>query len=255
MSAEAIIRGQARETLKKNYPAAITALLVVLLPYYIIDGATTVISCIGIKAIADENLATALIYTIGITVMVIGYFLYSPVINGYVRAHYNAAYSGTVELSDVFYYFEKGRYRAALALNIRLFLRMLLPTLLFFLPHILFQIIAQNVDSLYGTVPYNIMTFILASLSTLITMLYAARYLTVMTVSADNDAFSPKQVFDYTKYIMQHKRGSVAKLILSFIPWMLLCLTVLPMLYVIPYMTQSLCISAKWLTKSAFEVR
>ena len=52
---------------------------------------------------------------------------------------------------------------------------------------------------------------------------------------------------------MKQRTGDVAKLIFSFTPWMLLGLLVLPLLYVIPYITQSLCVSAKWLTKSALE--
>ena len=52
---------------------------------------------------------------------------------------------------------------------------------------------------------------------------------------------------------MKNRTGSAAKLIFSFTPWILLCLLILPMLYVIPYMTQSLCVSAKWMTKAALE--
>ena len=83
--------------------------------------------------------------------------------------------------------------------------------------------------------------------------MYSLRYFTVFTVSADNPDFSPKQVFQYNKYIMKNRTGSAAKLIFSFTPWILLCLLILPMLYVIPYMTQSLCVSAKWMTKAALE--
>ena len=91
-------------------------------------------------------------------------------------------------------------------------------------------------------------------LSTVTTTLYALKYFTVFTVCVDNENLMPNDVFAYSKYIMKNKTGSAAKLIFSFIPWLLLCLLILPMLYVVPYMTQSLCIAAKWMTKATFEV-
>ena len=229
-------------------------MLIALLPFYIIDGTTTAISCGILDHVKDETLSTILIYSIGYTVELIAGFLLSPVINGCIRAYYKAAYTNNIELRDVFWYFSSGRYGQALALNIRFILRMLLPTLLLYAPLIAFEIISANLSSDFGeSVLYHNIYFILAVLSTLTTVLYSLRYFTVFTVSADNPQFTPKQVFAYNKYIMHNKTGSAAKLIFSFTPWLLLCLLILPMLYVIPYLTQSLCVSAKWMTKAAIE--
>ena len=255
MTAEAIIKSQARSLLKHNFVKAIVALLILILPFYIIDGTTTAISCALIESISDEGLYSILVYSIGYPVEFIMFFLLSPVINGYVRAFYKAAYSDTIDLRDVFYHFERGRYGSALSLNIRIILRMLLPALILYSPLIIFDIIVANSGSDFaGTVLYNNCRFLFAVLSTVTTTLYSLRYFTVFTVSADNPQFTPEQVFAYNKYIMQNRTGSAAKLIFSFTPWMLLCLLILPMLYVIPYMTQSMCVSAKWMTKASLEV-
>ncbi|MBQ6411983.1 MAG: DUF975 family protein [Ruminococcus sp.] len=254
MSPEAIVKAQARNILKQNYVKAIVAMLIVLLPFYMIDGATTAISCAIMNLISDEQVSTAVIYSIGYPVELIAGYLLSPVINGYVRAYYKAAYTNSIELRDVFYYFGAGRYGNALSLNIRVILRMLLPVLVLYLPLIIFETVSVNLDSdFYGSVLYNDFYFILAVLSTVTTTLYSTRYFTVFTVSADNPQFTPSQVFAYNKYIMKYRTGSAAKLIFSFTPWLLLGLLVLPLLYVIPYMTQSLCVSAKWMTKAALE--
>ena len=256
MSAEAIIKQQARSILKSNFPKAIIALAIVLLPYAVIDGTTTVISFTVMELVSDESLAQILVYSIGYPVEIIMAFLYSPVINGYIRAYYRAAYSNTIELRDVFFCFSRGQYGKALRLNLNLILRMLLPCVLFYAPLIIFEIISVNIpdNGFYGSVLYHDFYFILSVLSTIGTVLYSLRYFTVFTVSADNPQFTPKQIFAYNKYIMQDKTTNAAKLIFSFTPWMLLCLLVLPMLYVIPYMTQSLCVSRKWMTKASLEV-
>ena len=255
MSAEPIIKSQARDILKHNFVRAITALLILTLPLTIIDSTTTLTSFAVQSLVTDKATADILVYVIGYPVEIIMGFLFSPVINGYIRAFYRAAYTETIDLKDVFFYFGGSRYINALSLNIRFILRMLLPILLCYLPLIAFDIVSGSAGSEFNSsVLHHNLRFILAVLSTFLVVLWSIRYFTVFTVSADNDQFTPRQVFAYNKYIMQNRTGNVARLIISFIPWMLLCLTVLPMLYVIPYMTQSLCISAKWTTKTAIEV-
>ena len=118
MSAEAIIKSQARDILKHNFVKAIAALAIILLPYGIIDGTTTVISCLVPQFVSDEQLATIMVYSIGYPVELIMGFLYSPVINGYIRAFYKAAYTENIDLKDVFYYFSGEHYADALGLNI-----------------------------------------------------------------------------------------------------------------------------------------
>ncbi|MBQ3284141.1 MAG: DUF975 family protein [Ruminococcus sp.] len=256
MSAEAIIKQQARSILKSNFPKALIALAIVLLPYAVIDGTTTAISFTVMELVSDDSLAEILVYSIGYPVEIVMAFLYSPVINGYIRAYYRAAYNNTIELKDVFFCFSRGQYGKTLRLNLNLVLRMLLPGILFYAPLIIYEIVAVNIpdNGFYDSVLYHDFYFILSVLSTVGIVLYSLRYFTVFTVSADNPQFTPKQIFAYNKYIMQDKTTNAAKLIFSFTPWLLLCLLVLPMLYVIPYMTQSLCVSRKWMTKASLEV-
>lgn len=254
MSAEAIIKSQARGILKRNFVKAVMALLIVLIPYSIMDGTTTVISCLIPQFISEQSTSMLLVYSIGYPVEIIMLFLFSPIINGYIHAYYKAAYTENIDLKDVFFYFGSGRYFSALSLNIRFILRMFLPALILYAPLIAYVVISSiNASDFSKTVLYYDIYFILSILSTLTTVLYSLRYFTVFTISADNPDFTPEEVFRYNKMIMKHRTGDAAKLVFSFTPWLLLCLLILPMLYVIPYMTQSLCISAKWMTKAALE--
>ena len=256
LSAEAIIKQQARAALKHNHVRAIIALIITLIPLYMIDGTTTVISCAVAKAVPDnETMQGILVYGLGYTAEFVIGFMLSPVINGYIRAFYRNGYTHDMDLKDLFYYFENGRYAKTLGLNIRFILRMLLPMLLLYLPLIIYEAVCSYMGGdFYGSVIYCDFFFLLAVLSTVTTTLYSLKYFTVFTVCVDNENLMPNGVFAYSKYIMKNKTGSAAKLIFSFTPWLLLCLLILPMLYVIPYMTQSLCIAAKWMTKATFEV-
>ena len=255
MSAEAIIKAQARDTLRHNYVKAIVALLIVLLPVYMIDGAATVIACALYNCISNKGVADVWATAICYPLMLTAGILLSPVINGYIRAYYKAAYTKRFDLNDVFYYFDAYRYKTALKLNISYILRMLIPVLVLYIPLFIYEITSANIGGdFYGSTVYKDFFFFLAVLSTITTTLYSLKYFTVFTICVDIETLDAKQAFMYSKYIMKNKTTSAAKLIFSFTPWMLLCLLVLPMLYVIPYMTQALCISAKWMTQATFEV-
>ncbi len=95
------------------------------------------------------------------------------------------------------------------------------------------------------------MSFILTVLSSLAMILYTIRYFAIYAVSIDIEPDNTGDDFRINKQIMRGRTGICAKLIFSFTPWILLCLTVLPMLYVIPYITESLCISVKWIKEAA----
>lgn len=252
VSPEATVKSQARLTLKENWPAAITTLLIAAIPLCIIDCATTMSSCLVGMLIDNADLKLILVYAIGIPLEVIlGIFL-SPVINGYVRAYYIAAKTGKMDVSDAFYYFRSGAYASALALNLSLFIRLIIPALLFFSPQIAFQVLYATIwkDAFSSTILYNDVFFILTVLSSAAFTLYALRYFTVYAVSIDTEPSSNKEIFQTNRRIMKGRTISGARLLISFIPWLLLCLLVLPMLYVIPYLTQSLCISAKWIKEA-----
>ena len=252
MSAETIIKSEARNILKNNFVSAVIAFLIVLLPVFMIDGATTAISCAILNLSLDEEISSVLIFSIGYPLEFIAGYLLSPVLNGYIRAFYNAAYTEKIDLKDVFYYFSSERYRDTLRLNIQYTLRMILPVILLYLPLMIFDIICSTTESdFYGSVLYNNIYFILAALSTIAATLYSLRYFTLFTVGIDYPQLTTQQAFEYNKYIMKYRIHSATKLIFSFTPWILLSLLVLPLFYVVPYITQSLCVSAKWMTKAA----
>ena len=256
MSPQQIIKAQARAALKGNYVKAAFAFIIALLPIYIIEGAEAVIIYGISEFIANEKTA-GIITNIAVyaVVILITVFL-SPIANGFIRMFYNNGLFGKAQLSDLFYYFEKGKYKQALSLNLSFALRMLLPSALAFLPLISFIVIAMTIggDFMSGVL-YLDVYFVLTVLSSIIAVLYSLRYFTVFTIRVENENIPNNELFKLSKDIMMYQTGSAVRLVFSYTPWMLLCLTVLPMLYVVPYMTQGLCIGAKWMTRAAYERR
>lgn len=252
MSPQAIVRAQARKALQHNYAKAITALVAALLPLFLIDAAIVILICVFRLFSLEANTIDILnIAVIDPIVILLGVVL-SPLMNGYIRVYYRNALYGEMDLKDLYYYFERGRYSRTLQLNLSMLLRLLLPAILFFLPLIVYEIISLNLkNGFYGSVLYSDFYFLLAVLSTVILTLYSLKYFTVFTLNVENEELSVSALFQSSKRIMSEHSGDAAKLIFSYTPWMLLCLSVLPLLYVVPYMTQGLCIGAKWFTRTA----
>ena len=256
MSAESIIKKQARDILKHNYPAALISLFLLGSVFVVYDTTTSILSII-IMRLTDsmsENMQMTILYGIGIPVSVIIFYLLSPIYNGYVRMYYNMVNTGEADLRDAFYYMRKGAYLYALKLNTSIILRMLIPVLIISIPPVTFEILsARALSGFYGTVPYQLILFILTALSVFLVFLWSMKYFVVYTLSVDYDYMKPSELVRYSKYITNGNTHRISALYFSLLPWVLLCITILPMLYVIPYITTSFCVSAKWLTKTAFE--
>ena len=255
MSPQKIIRAQAREALKNNYVKAAAAFAIGLLPLYIIEGAVTVLACALNLIITDNDYLTGLLYMLfGIPIEIVAAVLLSPLLNGFIRMFYRNAMYSQMDINDLFYYFEKGRYSRTLKLDLSFLLRMFLPFVLFFAPVFVYAGLCSGLNNDFtGTALYSDFYFILVVMSAIVTVLYSLKYFTVFTLYVDNEWMSSRDLFRFSKLIMRGRTGSAAKLIFSYTPWMLLCLTILPLIYVVPYMTQGLTIGAKWMTAAAYE--
>lgn len=254
VSPQAVVRAQARGALHRNYARAVAAFIIGMLPVLLID-TVSVIAVYGLRLITTDTrlLNTLVIVAVNPLLLVAGVLL-SPFLNGYIRVFYRNALSGTMDLNDLYYYFECGRYSRTLHLNLSLLLRLLLPLILFYLPVAIYEVLCVQLDNgFYGSVLYRDAYFILAVMSTVAATLYALRYYTVFTLYIENEDMEVKELFRASREIMRSRSGDAARLIFSYTPWMLLCLTILPILYVVPYMTQGLCIGAKWMTRAAYE--
>ena len=230
------------------------AFITILIPVFLIETAVGgVVSIVSLLA-TDIKLLSILVISIVYPLVITAGVLLSPFINGYIRVYYRNAFTSEMDLNDLFYYFERDRYSRTLQLNLSYLLRMLLPAVLFYLPVVVYATVSYLMNNdFFGSVLYYDFFFILTVLSTIILTIYSLKYFTVFTLYVENGELSNREIFRASKEIMADQSGEAAKLVFSYTPWMLLCLTILPMLYVVPYMTQGLCIGAKWMTRAAYE--
>lgn len=77
--------------------------------------------------------------------------------------------------------------------------------------------------------------------------LISLRYFLVPYFIVADDNESARNSITESISLMKKRHFDVLKLIITFIPWMLSCFFILPIIYVLPYFMVSLAISAKWI--------
>ncbi len=241
MSAEKIIRTQARQTLKENgWIKALIGLGILATFYMIIEGIAFTEAFIVNEFTLSDTLD--FIIKVGIrSVTTLVVILLCPALLGYLKMMYSD--KKEYEMSDVVYYFSSFKlYARSVRFIFAFILRLFIPALLFFLP--VFILIGIN---FYTKVPlFEVLLWFLCILSSLGLLVYSLKYFLSVKLFCDEN-YSIRECFKSSKEMMDTNTRNVIKLFLSFTPWILLCITVLPLLYVVPYITQAMCISGKWI--------
>lgn len=255
MSVEKIIRAEARNTLKSGYVSAIMGFVLMLLLFMFFEAIAQAdgLIYITLDEIFDKDIffSAVLYYVIKAILTLIPcvvFLLLSPFINGYIKLYYDASLQNKYDVENLAYFFHKGKYKKTIKLNFSYFLRMIIPTIIFSLPILAFVIICSLCSDNYNEQGWYYFFFgVFVFLSTVGLLIYSLKYFVVFTKYSVDESLNIKEYFKYSKRIMSGKTVEIIKLTVSFIPWFLLSLLAVPLIYVVPYYTQALCISAKWL--------
>lgn len=239
MSSEKIVRLQGREKLKKNGLAKAIIGFGMLAVFYLIVESVAYCEVVFLELMGND--AQFLVSVICRSVTTLFALLLTPSILGYLKMMYSE--KDEYEMSDVVYYFTcSKRYTKAITFIFSYVMRIALPALLFFLPVIAYIV---YIDYKKATIsPYILGALIVVS--AILLLFYSIKYFLSVKLFCDDDSKNYGYYFSTSKMIMRNHRWDVVKLTLSFSLWFLLCITILPMIYVIPYFVQTMCISGKW---------
>lgn len=247
MSAEKIIKAQAKQKLKDGgFTKAILGFAVLIMFFMIVDCVMMLSSTVLMRFATTYALEVTMQVACG-TLTTISVFLLSPALLGYIRMM--SSEQTKHEISDVVYYFYSiKRYAKALWLTISFVMRLALPAFVCFAPVLIF--VAIDAFKLFTLIPQNIYVvtiIVLVVLSSISLLIFSSRYFLTLFLYFEDDSKEYSYYFAESKTIMNGNCDKVVKLLYSFIWWILLCVLVLPILYVFPYIVQSMCISGKWL--------
>ena len=116
---------------------------------------------------------------------------------------------------------------------------------------------AQNEPG-YSAANYTVMNGVFAVIfiitGVILWVFLTSRYFLAVYIFIDGQGKLPARAcIKHSVLMMKRNTIRYAKLLLSFLPWFLLCFFVVPALYVIPYFGASCAVSAKWMRAPAQE--
>ena len=249
LSPSAVVRSQARQTLKGNYAAAVAAFAVLLLPVFIITGLNyiteTFVAMCSDRAIV-QNVIQITVFT-PLTIIVCA--LFSPLINGFLHASANAALKNSCSTLDLFYYFGSvTRYFKTLVINMLVFLLFAVSTSALDLEKYFRVFFKEQVPGSLGFDPDSFMIIFVGVITILIRILLYLFFVHFpLTAYAFNEDLGVSECVFVMMGFSAKNFWKTFRLLISFSGWLLLCFFVVPALYVIPYVSVSALTSAKWL--------
>lgn len=258
MNAEKKIRQEARDNLSKGNwgivaAAVFTVLTVLTLGYCILSFISFFPQVEEVTNLSQLDTATKLLVILIQAVAVVVCVGLSPIYMGFVKMCTEIAQGGNPPLFTVFTYFTSFRlYKRALHYAIALLARYIgwgiVSTLPAYILVALLQLLLKPQVNMWGGVGINSLCVLLGIAAMVLWVLLTRKYYMASYLFV-NDVYegSPIVCIKRSAEIMKNRRVQAAKLTLSFLPWILFCFFVLPVIYVLPYYKTACSVSAKWI--------
>lgn len=203
------------------------------------------------------NTVNIIVYFLLIVLIIIAsFFIFGPIKLGVSRFYYFVSKGESPSVAEIFYYFKnKKNYLRSLSYWINIALRMLLWGIVCMLPGII-TLFVSGTFTMSPTIDANLKIFalmltILSNLfliaGSVIYFIIVLRYFLTSYIVISREDMEIKECINISFSSMKGHRTSVLKLYITFIPWLIACFFVLPLLYVVPYFSTSKMSCAKWL--------
>lgn len=195
-------------------------------------------------------------YSILLLVILLSFIILLPIYLGLSRFYYYVSKGESPSAAEIFYYF-KGRkvFLHSLNFGINIILRCLMWSLVCMLPGTIIMIISGMLSAMpvtsvslsrYAVVLVPI-AMILLVVGYIFLFAIILRYFLASYLFVSREEMGVRDCIRMSFNNMVGYRISVLKLYITFIPWVLACFFVLPILYVMPYLQASKFTCAKWL--------
>lgn len=256
MKIEKTIREQARNVLNGNWVSGVVALFILFGVFIMIELIAEIL--LYSANVYDSNgmlKSSHIPYFIGVMILCIAAFVTaSPIINGFLKFFYQLTTDKNSDLNCVLYFF-RGTiiYFKTICFNILVIGKLIVYFAIGFIPYFLLNFL-DGIFDLFPTVLAEEISFViytvLFGIGITVGIILSVKTLLINFIYVDDDSKSVGSYFtgDDHKFANKHYKDFII-LTFTFIPWFALCFFVLPCIYVIPYYTEALATSAKWLIK------
>lgn len=262
MNAEKFIKNEAKQSLSNgNRVKAITAVfvayLIPVISLLVFDIAYTM-SSVDYEFSVDMLTESPLLLVFFIVfqlIAVVSFVLLSPIFNGYARLFCSVADKKEADIADIFYFFDtKGKYVGSVRFMLNIFVRSIVIIFFCIVPGIAvytgaYYVYHKNFARSADLGTFNALSgiaIILIIIGVIVAVCILHRYLFAISLYSYY-GYDELNSFRVGAEVAKKHTVSLIKLTVSFIPWILLTVFVVPFVYVYPYMTASYFVSVKYL--------
>lgn len=259
MTGSRLVKKQARDYLKGNWGVFAAAFFALFIPITIVELIESCVLFFGIREIsADQIKTTGDIFIVSvITILEIAVTaLFLPMISGIAKLSLNTVNGKPACCADIFSFFEREKYLNALSFNLNLAVRRIFWLIVSFIPTALclaayYCLIINDIRLEILTAVVCVLGILFAALGVLLTVVFNSKYFLADYLYAEsNGNASANEIIRHSVCIMRGNKDKFYALCLSFVPWALLNLLILPGIYTFPYMQAAFANSAKWIIKT-----
>lgn len=267
MGLSKMIKQNAKLSLAGCWGAAIAVLVINVLPVILIDvieyairtvtGIAQYMDYAATSSVAFDDMANVSLISTLITVLmtILIFIIVSPLSQGNRRWFYRRTGGEQEPVSTVFHSFETSKqYFRTLGLYFQIGLRMFLWLLLISVPMIVLGIFAIFYQGFAGgeitktaSAIFMILTVVWTILVLIVSVIISLRYFLAPYVLAEHPEQKASQCIKDGVQMMKGHKAKLFVFMLSFIGWELLCVFIIPIFYVLPYMNASYAMYARYL--------
>ncbi len=261
MSPEKTIRKQAQKTLSHNnwsgvVAATILVCVAVMMAIFLSSGIDLGVSYLYelfmkyTMKVEDYEASAVLSVTLLPIILLI-----SPLAVGFLRYIYLMMKHGETTFNEIFHYMSS-IYLKTIGVSLMFVLRNLWKFIVCFIPYFFcygaFMVAnAEKINKLenldFSGILWYVISYALLYIGALVCMRLCANQFLYFFIYFENDKLTSKELSLISNMYMQRFRSDVSKLFFSLLPWMLTCVLVIPVIFVLPYVTAVLSTSAKWI--------
>ena len=247
MSIEKNIRTQARAKLKQNsFSKAVFGFAFVMIMYMLFSNLAMLLQVLlSITVSVFDNNVFVNVMSILFYLLILGMVVaLSPVVIGYIRMFLTD--KDEYNLADVFYYFTSPQlYIKSMLLSLNFLLRIICVFVLLMIPSIILETFSKSFIAISSNSIYKVTHNSLVICAFIALFAFCFRYFLIIPLFFADESKGINNYFRTSIAMMSGNYDKVFKLFGSFCGWIVLCFTVLPILYVLPYIIQAFCISGK----------
>ncbi len=236
------VKHTAKTALRGNWLRCIAACMTVLFAFFVIWYAMNITEYIfgSIAAVISGALML--------------FFLFFPLLQGLIRFVWRMLFDAVDNPSSVFYYFSsKSEYIRAIKITFSMCIRAAFFAFLLFLP-------ATVVDIFGGTKIYSLLdmpiplwttglyylSLFLKCVAVILLAFIMLRYSAAPVLCVADENMEPSEAIHMSCVIFKYAMLDFIYLIFGFFGWILLSLTVIPLVFTLPYFITSLCVFTRF---------